>query len=91
MVELYLDTHGEILTIVIFYGQKSVIFLLVEILKRHEDKQTGYLGGVMGTMIATRVKIPPVVDVSSWSVCIFLKKSNGLSISKLYRIISKVN
>jgi len=84
MIELNFNPHGQILTIVIFDCQESEIFLLVEILKRHEDKQSSYLCRTVLTMIATSVKIPPVAEVSSWSVWIFLKKSKGFSISKLY-------
>ena len=36
--------------------------------------------GRVFTIMAIKVKIPPVAEVNSWSVCIFLKKSKDLSI-----------
>jgi hypothetical protein len=53
---------------------------LIEILKRQEDEYASNLTKNIDTTKAKMVNRPPVVEVSSWSVCIFLKKSNDFNI-----------
>ena len=79
-VEGDIDSHGQILSIIIFDCQKCVVFLSVEILKGENNQNSCYLLYLKNTMRATIVNMPPVVEVSSWSVWIFLKKSKDFNI-----------
>ena len=74
------DPHGQELRIIVFDCQEGVVFLMVEVLERHQDQKGCNLHRMSSTARATIVKTPPVAVVSYWSVWIFLKKSKDFNI-----------
>lgn len=101
-IEGNVDSHGEVVGIVVFDGEKGVVGDVIVVLDGEEDEDAGGLDvNGMVTRKARMVKQPPVVEVSYCSVWIFLKKSNDfsmvlhellLSIDKAYDLpISRYN
>ena len=79
-IEADIDLHWQILWVIVFDLEEGVVPFSVEILYRVVDQESSSLCEGVGTRRATIVKMPPVADVSSWSVWILRKKSIDLSI-----------
>lgn len=81
-VEGDIDLHGKVLGVIVLDRKEGVVLLRVKILDGVEDQESGGLGRVCFTTREIMVKMPPVAEVSYWSVWIFRKKSKDFSIDK---------